>query len=326
MNKKSSNSLLNALQFVAAVQPKRSSNPIEVHCRMFGNQVVATGGPLSAGIAIQEEIECCPNTQKLIEALKQCPEAINLTMIGHKELSVKSGNFQATIPCIFQNEIPAIYSIPKTHEITADFETALKQAGSIVSDKAKTVMQSSVQLLDESIVSSNGELILEAWHGSPGPVGLILPKLFIAILKKQRGKTLYSLGYGPDGLTAYYEDGSWFKTALQRDPAFPDLRSFLNLPSNPIPIPLGFFEAVERLEPFSKDRRLYFTKEGICTDTYTTDGAINLCAGLPVGVSFNIDAIQQINGLADKIDFNVTNRLVYFFGKNIRGAIGVKSI
>jgi len=324
--KKPINTLLTALQFVAAVQPKRSNNPADTHCRMFGNKLSASGGPLSASIGIQEEIECCPNTQKLIEAIKQCPEAINLTMLLPDELSVKSGNFQAVIPCIRQKDIPAICPIAKTHEVSPEFEVALKKAGSIVSDKAKTILESSVQLREGSVIASNGEVILEAWHGCLGPVGPILPALFINALRKNRSKAIYQLGYLIDTLTAYYEDGSWIGTALQRDPAFPDLRSFLSLPSNPIPIPLGFFEAIERLKPFSNDGRLYFTNEGLCTDTYKTDGAINLCAGLPVGISFDIDAMRMINGLADKIDFAVTNRLVYFFGHNLRGAIGVKRI
>ena len=320
------NSLLLALQFIGSIQPKRSANPADMHCRLFGNKLVGSAGPLSAGIGIKEEIECCPNTQKLIEALKQCPDTVNLTMLLPTELSVKSGNFQAIIPCIRQNELPAIFPNQSTHNMTVEFEQALKQVGAIVSDKAKTILQSSVQLKDGSIVGSNGEIILEAWHGCPGPIGPILPKLFISAMKRRKGKSLYSIGNAPDSLTAYYDDGSWLKTALQSDPAFPDLRSFLGLNSNPIPTPLGFFEAITRLEPFSQDRRLYFTNEGICTDNYKTDGAINLCEGLPVGISFDIDALQQLNGLAEKIDFNVANRMVYFFGRNCRGAISVKRI
>lgn len=326
MPKKPINTLLAALQFVGSVQPKRSANPADTHCRFFGSKLVASAGPLSAGIPVTEEIECCPNTLKLIDALKQCPDAINLTMLTPKELSVKSGNFQATIPCIEQHELPAIYPNVQTHNVTLEFEQALKQVGAIVSDRAKTILQSSVQLLDGSIVGSNGDVILEAWHGCPGPIGPILPKLFINAIKKQRGKSLYSLGTAIDSLTAHYDDGSWIKTAVQADPAFPDLRSFLSLNSNPGPMPLGFFEAIERLEAFSQDRRIYLTAEGICTDNYRTDGAINLCADLPIGISFTIESLQLLNGIAEKIDFNVSSRMAYFFGRNVRGCIGVKRI
>jgi hypothetical protein len=320
------NSLLAALQFVASVQPKRAINAFDVHCRMFGGKLVAMGGPLSAGIAIQEEIEACPNTQKLIDALKKCPEAVNLTMITNNELSVRSGNFQATVPCINQVDIPSIF--PNLHpvSITMEFELSLRRVGEVVSERAKTVLQSSVQLRGGSIVGSNGDVILEAWHGLQLPDGPIVPKLFISAINKQRGKSLYSLGIDGDSLTAYFPDGSWIKTALQRDLNFPDLPAYLTLPSNPIPLPLGFFEAIERLAPFSRNGRLYFTDEGICTDNYTKDGAINLCEGLPIGISFTIESLQLLAGLIDKIDFNVSKRLVYFFGPNVRGCVGCERL
>lgn len=320
------NSLLAALQFVASVQPKRAVNAFDVHCRMFGGKLVAMGGPLSAGIAIQEEIESCPHTQKLIDALKECPEAVNLTMITNNELSVRSGNFQATVPCIDQVDIPAIF--PNLHpvQVNMDFQLALKRVGEIVSDKAKMILRSSVQLRARSIVGSNGDVILEAWHGLELPDGPIIPKLFIAAVKKHRRQSIQSLALDVDSLTAYFGDGSWLKSALQRDSSFPDLIGYLSLPSNPIPLPLGFFEAIERLAPFSRNGRLYFTNEGICTDNYTKDGAINLCEGLPIGISFTIESLQLLTGLIDKIDFNVSKRLVYFFGPNIRGCVGCERL
>lgn len=320
------NSLLAALQFIASVQPKRAVNAFDVHCRIFDNKLVAMGGPLSAGIAIQEEIEACPHTQKLIDALKKCPEAVNLTMITPKELSVRSGNFQATVPCIGQVDIPAIFPNLHSVQVTPEFEAALKKVGEVVSERAKTILQSSVQLRGESVVGSNGDVILEAWHGLSMPDGPILPKLFISALKRRTGKSVYSVAMDVDSLTAHFSDGAWLKTALQRDPNFPDLFAYLKLESNPIPLPLGFFEAVERLAPFSRNGRLYFTENGICTDNYTKDGAINLCDGLPIGISFTIESLQLVAGLIDKIDFNVSKKLVYFFGPNVRGCIGCERI
>jgi hypothetical protein len=249
-----------------------------------------------------------------------------LTTITNNELSVRSGNFQATVPCIEQIDIPAIF--PNLHpvQVNQDFETALKRVGGIVSERAKTVLQSSVQLRGGSIVGSNGDVILEAWHGLDLPGCAIIPKLFISAVKKHRSHALYSLALDVDALTVYFGGGEWLKTALQRDSSFPDLPAYLALPSNPTPLPLGFFEAIERLAPFSRNGRLYFTNEGICTDNYTKDGAINLCEGLPIGISFTIESLQLLSGLIDKIDFNVSKRLVYFFGPNVRGCIGCERI
>ena len=321
------NSLVAALQFIANIQPKRSNVVTETHCRLFGNKLVGCAGPLSAGIPIQEEIECCPNTLKLIEALKQCPEAINLTMLTANELSVRSGNFQATVPCIQSSQFPTIYPNAPMGLVPAEFLVSLKQVGAIVSDKAKTIVQSSVKLMGETIIATNGDVILESWHGSPGPVGPIVPKLFINALGKRRDKAIYRIGGDRDEMTGCYDDGSWVKTLLQKDPAFPDLRSFLDVPINTIPTPLGFFQAVNRLAKFSKDGKLYFTHEGICTDNYLIDGAINVCEGLPIGISFNIASLQMISN-AEQLDFSKagTQRKVAFFGKNIRGVIGCATL
>lgn len=327
MPKKVTNSLLAAVQHVSLSQAKRSTLPQETHCRIFNRKIVAMSGPLSAGVDVQDEIECCPHTDKFLEALKQCPtEHINLTLLDSSNLSIRSGMFQATVPCVDPFTIPAIFPDDRSIDTTPEFEQALQLAGSIVSERAKTILNSCVQLRDQSIISSNGEIILEAWHGTKGPSGLLVPKMFIAAVKKLRSKTIYRLAGADKSLTVYFADGSWFKSALPVDPAFPDLQRFLNQPCNPEPVPLGFFDAVNRLAPFSRDGRLYFTSEGLCTDNYKMDGAINFCSALPTGISFAISALQAIEPFAEKLAFSVDTRTTYFFGRITRGAISQRTL
>jgi hypothetical protein len=315
------NTLLQALQFVSAVQPKRSTVAAFSHCRLFGNHLSATGPILAASIAIQEDIECCPDTQKFIQALKQCPEAVNLTLLPTKELSIKSGNFQATIPCIDQANIPPICADKKQTEVEVYFQQALEKVGAISDERSKLILYSSVIMLAGSVIATNGEVIMECWHGCTTPHGLIVPKLFISFLHRTRGKTLYSIGWSLDSLTAYFPGDAWLKTRLPVDPDLPNLQDFLNLPCTPIPAPFGLWAAVDRLAPFSTDDRIYFRDEGICTDRYKTDGAINLCEGLPTGLSFPISALQLVAPVAEKLAFNVTEKLSYFFGNKVRGAL-----
>jgi hypothetical protein len=319
--KKQENTLLTALQFVARVQPKRSTVAAFSHVRLFGGRVSATGPILSASIAIQEDIECCPDTQKFIQALKQCPDAVSLTLLPTKELSIKSGNFQAAVPCIDQANIPAIAPDQRQADVEVYFQQALERVGEISNERSKLIIYSSVVMLSGSVIATNGEVIMECWHGCTTPKDLIVPKLFISALKRTRGKTLYSLGWSLDTLTAYYPDGSWLKTRLPIDPDIPKLQEFLGIPSTPTPAPLGLWAAVDRLAPFSQDGRIYFREEGVCTDQYKTDGAINLCEGLPTGLSFPIAALQLIAQFTDTLAFNVTEKMTFFFGPNIRGAI-----
>lgn len=315
------NTLLSALKFVALVQPKRSSVASFTHCRMFGSRLSAMGPVLSASVGIQEEIECCPDTQKFMEALKQCPETVNLTLMPTKELSIKSGNFQATVPCIDQGNIPVIAADPAQLDVEVYFQQALETVGEISDEHSKLILYSSVVLINESVIATNGEVIMQYWHGGTTPENLIVPKLFISALRRTKGKTFYRLGWSLDSLTAYFPDGAWLKTRLPVDPDIPRLQGFLTLPCSPTPVPLGLWAAVDRLAPFSTDGKIYFTERGVCTTKYETDGAINLCEGLPPGLSFPISALQLIAPHAETLAFNVTDKITYFFGKNIRGAI-----
>jgi hypothetical protein len=320
-SKSDENTLLTALQFAETVQPKRSTVAAFSHVRLFGNRLSAQGPVLSASVGIQEDIECCPDGQKFVQALKQCPEAVNLTLLPTRELSVKSGNFQATIPCIDQANIPAIAADPRRIDVEVHFQTALERVGEISNERSKIILYSSLILLQGSVIATNGEVIMECWHGSNSPERSIVPKLFVSALRRTRGKTLYSLGWSSESLTAYLPGDAWLKTRLPVDPDMPDLQSFLNLPCTPTPAPLGLWAAVDRLAPFSNDGRIYFREEGVCTDRYQTDGAINLCEGLPTGLSFPISALQLVAPHAETLAFNVTEKMSYFFGKNVRGAL-----
>lgn len=315
------NTFLTALLFVSQVQPKRSAITAHTHCRLFGNQLSACGPVLSAAVGIQEEIECCPDTQKTIEALRMCPDAINLTMLPTRELSIKSGNFHATIPCCEQADIPPIASDPKQQAVEMHFQQALEKVGSILNARSKLILYSSAVLLDGSVIGTSGDVILEAWHGCPSPNGLIVPKLFIKTLHRIKGKSVYCLGWSTDTLTAWFPDGSWLRTRLHHDPEFPNLQQFLSLPGNFAPAPLGLWAAIDRLAPFSNDGRIYFRSEGLCTDRYETDGAINLCDGLPTQLSFEIAALQSAAPFAEKLAFNITDKMTYFQGQNVRGAL-----
>ena len=318
------NSLLTALEFVAITQPKRSPNPAYEHCRLFGNQLSACGPVLSASVGIKEEIQCCPDTQKFLHALKQCPETVNLTLLPTKELSIKSGNFHAIIPCIEQVDIPTIFPDSKQLSIEIQFQQALEQVGKLADEHSKLILYSSVVLLNGSVIATNGDVILEAWHGCTSPNPVLLPKLFISALARTKSKPLYLLGWSSDSLTAHFPDGSWLSRPVYRlIQRCPTCKVSLSIPSTGyIPVPLGLWAAVNRLAPFSNDGRIYFKQEGICTDRYQTDGAINLAHnGLPCGISFPIAAFQTIAAFAEHLAFNVTEKITYFQGKNIRGAI-----
>jgi hypothetical protein len=206
-------------------------------------------------------------------------------------------------------------------KVELPFQQAIEKIGQIADEYSKLILYSSVVLLDGSVIATNGDIIFEAWHGCSSPHPVILPKLLVSALRRTKGKAVYLIGWSADSFTTFYPDGSWIKTHLQSDPAMPDLKGFLSLPAQFTPAPLGLWAAVERLAPFSGDGRIYFRANGVSTDRYETDGAINLCEGLPDGISFPIAALRIIAPFAEKLAFNVTEQMTYFQGDKVRGAI-----
>jgi hypothetical protein len=318
---KQENRLLKAVEFVAQVQPVRSKIASDIYCRIWGKRISASGPVLSASVGIEDDIECCPSTRKLLAALRHCPDSISLTKLPTAQLSIKSGNFTATIPCIEPQEIPAIYADQPSLSVNTDFSLMLQKVGALVNERKKHILYSSVLLMGESILASNGDIILQGWHSCAGPENLIVPKLWIKALHKAKEKTFYSLGRSQESLTAWFPDDSWIKTLLHHDPEFPQLGEFLNMKAEFMPTPRGLWEAIERLAPFSDDNRVYFRAEGLSTDKHNSNGAINICEGLPVGISFSISSLMLLRDLAEEVAFNVTTNMAYFRGHHVRGAI-----
>lgn len=316
---KAPNTLLEALQFVANAQ--RGAGAVEVtHCRLFGGYAMASNSILSAAHALTEDIQAAPHTYTLVEALEQAPGPVNLSLIDAERLSVRSGDFQALVPCIDPSVLPVVSPDAAVALCDGRLKAALEIVGTLIVEGAEKIVNASVQMRSNSVVSSNGNVILEAWHGVDMPPLQIVPKTFITALSKIK-KTITRFGCSTDSFTVWFEDNSWLKTQLYPGTTeLPDLDKFLNVPTNPVPVPKGLFEVAKRLEPFSKDGVIHFTAEGARVnngDNYATD----LFKNMPVGLSFSIKSLLSIAPYAKTIHFNASDGITLFFNDTVRGAI-----
>lgn len=318
---KPENTLLAALRFVALAQ-RAVGSPEQTHCAMANGWAVATNGVLSAAHAIQEPIEAAPHTLTLIDALDQAPGAVNLTQLEPGRLSCASDDFQAIIPCLLPGALPAVNPDAPLYLCDERLKTALAIVGTLAADGALKLVNASVQLRNGSALASDGNVILEAWHGITMPPLQIAPKAFVTAL----GKTTLPIarfGFSDASLTVWYESGAWLKTQLYpQTEELPDVLKFLNIESTPVPVPAGLFDVAKRLQPFSEDGCVYFTPDGarVTNQTMLTD-ASNQLAGVPPGIAFNIKSLLQIAPLAKTIHFCAASGVTLFFGDNVRGAI-----
>ena len=318
-NNKEPNTLLEALKFISVAQ-RANGAPEVTHCRMSSTWMWASNGILSAAHKIQETIECCPHTYSLMEALEAAPGAVNLTYLdGSNSLSVRSGEFSVTIPCIEASGFPTVMPDPQTGLCDDRFKTALQTVGTLAAESGQKLINASVQLRGTTALASDGNVILEAFHGCQMPDLAILPKAFVTALSRSTS-SIERFGASNDSLTLWYADGSWLKTQ-NYDPAseLPDLYRFLNQPSIPIAVPKELFSIAKLLAPFSGDGKLYSTKDGLKVNGVAP--AVNVIKNMPLGVAFSIKALLQIAPFCTTIHFLAAENLSLFFGENVRGCI-----
>lgn len=318
------NSLLKALRYIATAQ-RANGSPEQTHCRLSNHWAVASNSVLSAAHPIVEDIEACPHTHTLIEALEQSSEAVSLTLLDAARLAVRSGNFQAVVPCIDSSALPRVYPDAAQAPCDERLKSAMQAVGTLATEGAQKLVNASVQLRDGVCLASDGNVILEAWHGISMPPLILAPKTLVTALGKWN-KTLTSFGVNSthDTITFWFDDGSWLKSQCYNSSSeLPDLYKFIQVESvKSFPVPKGLFAVAKRLQPFSEDGKIYFTEDGarVTSPTQLTN-AYELIKGVPVGLSVGIKSLLSIEPYCKTIAFNALPNIALFFSDAVRGAI-----
>jgi len=323
---KSSNasSLITALQFISIAQKDKGSF-FQTHCRIANNQIVAYDGNLSAGHYVEDELTACPQTKVLKDALLKCGQSLSITQLGNERLAIKSDKFSVFVPCAVE-EMPLVIPDSPVAPIDDRLKTGFEVVGLLAKEGAERVVLASVLLNANSMLGTNGHIVVEFWHGINLPPNLVLPKSFVtAILKTD--KPLAQLGFSfnsetgqYNSLTFYFNDNSWIKTQLYND-QWPDTASMLNVDSNAMVLPESFFEAVKTLASLASDNRFHLFQNLLRTSFDETTGASYEVEGLPPGKIFSAEYLKLLCSFVTCIDFTTYNDKALFFGENIRGAI-----
>lgn len=318
---KPDNALLQALLHVGTAQ--RAVGSLEqTHCRIFGGWVMASNGVVSAAHPVAEDVSAAPATHRLIDALQNAPGAVSVTLMDAERLSVRSGDFQAVVPCIDPTALPTMSPDGALALCDNRIAAALQTAGQLVVEGAEKVINCSVQMRSDSVIASNGIVILEAWHGMGMPPLIIVPKMFVTALGKI-SKPIARYGFCDFSFTLWFDDNSWLKTqTYPNSTMLPNLDQYLNIEATPVPVPKQLFEVVKRLEPFSEDGQVHFTADGARVTSGQTF-AIDQLKNVPVGLSFSIRGLLSIAPYCETIHFNAAEGITLFFSKTkmVRGAI-----
>ncbi len=314
--------LLDALRFLSLVT-KDIGTTNETHVYLGFKWAIAYNGVVTAAQSIDEDIYCCPHNATLINALSKCGQNLSITQLDINRLSIKSDKFKAVVPCVD----PTLYHLPSPDpaicSIDDNFKLGLEAVNSLVSDDSQRIELASILMNGKSLISSNGVMIFEYWHGIDLPPDISLPKAFANVLIKST-KKLVSFGFSQFSITVYFDDGSWIKTQLFAE-TWPDVSAVLDRKANAWPIPSTFWQGVDAVAGFSTDGLLHFRTASIASHSDAAVGASYECQGVPDGPVFAAKQLLLIKPFAELIDFMAEGmhdtKMLMFYGKNIRGCI-----
>lgn len=318
--------LAGALAFVALAQNGNES--YQTHCRIGHGWVTATDGILSAGYPCEIDLTCCPNTRKLITALDNVPSEASVKLAANMRLHVKGKKFSAYVPTLEEALIMRAQPDANIAPITEAVVTALQCAGKLLREGGTRVIESAALLQAHTAVATNGVILVEAFHGTDLPPGLVVPLAFIKALGKIDSETV-GFGYTPgQSITFWFEDGSFLKTQMYNE-QFPQYASLFDVEAKPTEIPKDFFESVATVGSFANDGLIFFDGKFIRSHADgIEDGAALAFKGLPAGRYYTADMLDRIAELASSIDLNVTNKhgspVAVFYGDDpcqLRGVL-----
>lgn len=316
---KPSNGLIDALKFVGLCTSDEGQ-PFETHVFIGSGWAAAFNSVLAAGQKITEDIYAAPHNTTIINALSKCGENISMTQLDGNRLSIKSDKFRVIVPGLDPSILHLVGPDPVIVGIDDRFREAMEVVSVLNTESEYNIYSASVLLNGGSVVASwQGKVLFEYWHGLDLPPNLAIPKSFVNAIIKTK-KKLVGFGFSISSITVHFDDESWLRTQLYAD-KWPDVSRVFNKRSNPYPVPVGFYEAVAAVAPFSDEGWLYFDAGILRSHPTDAQGASYEVHGLPKGPIFNAKQLMLIKSLAEQVDFLAEGNLLMFFGKNIRGAI-----
>lgn len=320
---KAGSGLLEALKFVNMAQ-KKDGLPWESHCQLQNGMALATNGILTVGHKIEEELHAAPHTETLMKALAKCGQTLSLTQHTENLLVIQSDKLRANVPCADITSMPALYPDKQIATLTPAIAEAFGLLAPLINEGETRVALTGVLLQANTVTATNGHAIIEYWHGIDLPPDLIIPRI-AALAVFKCGKTLSGFGFTDKSVTFHFEDGSFIKTSLV-DGKFPNTDRLFKKSYIYLPLPEGFFEAVDSVAAFvdSETGSVIFNDNKIKTSMYNHKGASYEVEDLPElseGMGISIKLLNICRNAMTQADFKSEPESIQFIGENTRGKI-----
>jgi len=318
------NELLLSLEFISLVQKDAETTAL-----FRDGHLIATNGVVTVGIPINTNLFACPNLAKMVNALRICGNAFDLTQLPDGALAIKGGTFRARIPCIDVNLAPASQILPDQglYALDSRFTAALFAVAPIASENATRLIETTVLCRNQTVVASDGKIIFEVFHGINFPE-LVLPKLAVTILGKTKKEPVtFGVGYNQDNkissITLHFSDNSWLKSQLYVED-WPNVDRILAALVNCKLEKLApdFFEACNNVAKFVEPgKSVHLNKATIQDNDNDENAAQVLQIDTGISASFNPSYVKFLSNYVNKIGYSEAIRALLFVGDTARAVL-----
>lgn len=311
--------MLDSLRFVQGAVAKKDFVAALTHFRIQNGMIRGYNGMMALCGPIDLDLDVSPKAAPFIKAVQTCkgPVAIHMTPTGR--LAIKSGAFKAFVDCItepFPEVEPEGQEIPLNGEVLG----VLKQLAPFIAEDASRPWARGILLRGQSAYATNNVCLIERWLGYDFPVAINIPKAAVTELLRI-GEEPERLQMSENNVTFHFPEGRWLRT--QTYPTdWPDFGRILDQPSNQVPVPAGFFEAIADLAPFVDELgRVHLGAGAMTTGAGDAEGATVELPDLTATGCYHFKQLGLLEDVAESIDLSTYPAPCLFLGDRLRGAI-----
>jgi hypothetical protein len=319
--------LLESLKFVAGSVARKDFVSELTHFRIEHGKVRGFNGTIALCSPIPFDIACLPKAEKLVKAIANCKDTVQLSMTPGGKLTVKSGSFKVHIESI-EGDTPHVHPEGTIVQFDGEkFYEGVKRVAPFIGEDASRKWAQGILVRDRSLYATNNVCLVQYWLGIDFPHTINIPGAAIKEMMRVKEAPLYAQ-VAEGSVTFHYTGDRWLRTQLYSLTEWPDLASRLNAPSNPTQIPETFFEAIDSIAPFVDQLgSVHFNGGRMFTHNDESEGASFEVPGLVNEGLYNIKYLKLLEGLAARVDWTTYPRPCAFLSEDnlLRGVlIGMK--
>ena len=312
MNIKYKNSLHKALLFLAPVK--------QLYIKIANNKAYFFNDKLYIAYPVDENFTACPHLPSMLSAIANIDDAFAIT--NYKLwLTITDDKTKATINCLDVNAIKTI-NLDFKASIKVDnlLKTHIRNALKTLDQKSNTKSYNGVLFTSNSVVGTNGLVLVESWHG----LNLPISDTFIS---KDIAKIIATSKFDLTGLSThlgvfvFHFDDAGVIASTVTDVNFPPYLSLFSTKQLDVWAPPDdFFVGAKMLNSLTLNSTILLN-EGVIKSGESSYQIDSLNAKLAI----DFKLLNRIKEFCNQMAFDEERNCIYFFNDQVRGVLaGIK--